>query len=178
MDISSPRNNRDAAGFEQTLIGTLLKLSCLPEHNDVPPEFFQSSMVGGIQPAEIATTEKFVWSNTNRVVEAAFVIFNNVVRQSSELREQVLRWIGDCLSANFGRAKMWQQDVHFQIRLASDGFILNLSAVLLRLCRPFIRPTKNLRILKIHPLWPHSGIYLRKMPEETTLMPKPGTTKI
>lgn len=107
------------------------------------------------------------------VTVASFRICNNIVRQSADLREAFLHWVGDCLSANFGRAKMWQPSMQFQIRLASDGFVMNLSALLLRLCRPFVNPPKNQKISKIHHLFPASVAYLRKLPEETTILPKP-----
>ncbi|OQV19602.1 Ubiquitin conjugation factor E4 A [Hypsibius exemplaris] len=171
MDFCTPRNPRDTIGCEQSLLGLLLRLSCLPEHNDVPPEFFESK-AAGIGASEIASTEKFVWSNTERAIDAVFGVVNNIVRQSAELREAFLLWVGNCLSANFARAKMWQPNLQFQVSLCSDGFMMNLSAVLLRLCRPFMNPAANPKILKIHPLFAASRKYLRQMAEETTLLPK------
>ena len=49
-----------------------------------------------------------------------------------------LLWIGNCLSANEARGKMWtsQMGPLLSATLASDGFMLNLGSLLLKFCKP------------------------------------------
>lgn len=89
-----------------------------------------------------------------------------LLRFSPGVKHKILTWIGSCLYANsgdtfcnfnrycvglhtslhhfffLGRAKLWQSHMSglMNFNLASDGFMLNLSSVLLRLCRPFSSP--------------------------------------
>ena len=57
---------------------------------------------------------------------------------SEEVKHLTLLWLGNCLASNAGRGKMWtsQMGPLLGATLASDGFMLNLGAVLLRFCKP------------------------------------------
>ncbi len=71
-----------------------------------------------------------------------YQILKNLLQQSSETRHLLLSWLGGCLQANMGRAKIWANqmpEIFFQM-YASDAFFLNLGAALLKLCQPFSRP--------------------------------------
>ena len=59
-------------------------------------------------------------------------------RVSEEVKHLTLLWLGNCLASNAGRGKMWtsQMGPLLGATLASDGFMLNLGAVLLRFCKP------------------------------------------
>jgi ubiquitin conjugation factor E4 B len=57
----------------------------------------------------------------------------------SDTREAMLGWLGAVLEGNGERAKM-----RSNLRVAaSHGFFLNLNAVLLKLCGPFMDPSSN-----------------------------------
>lgn len=60
-------------------------------------------------------------------------------------REAVLRWFAAVLDMNHGRAKL-QVDPE---AVAADGFFLNLSAVLLKCCEPFLEPMSGMAWGKI-----------------------------
>lgn len=69
-------------------------------------------------------------------------ILKNLLQQSTETRHLLLSWLGNCLQANMGRAKIWANqmpEIFFQM-YSSDAFFLNLGAALLKLCQPFCRP--------------------------------------
>lgn len=71
-----------------------------------------------------------------------YQILKNLLQQSGETRHLLLSWLGGCLHANMGRAKIWANqmpEIFFQM-YASDAFFLNLGAALLKLCQPFCRP--------------------------------------
>jgi ubiquitin conjugation factor E4 A len=63
----------------------------------------------------------------------------------------------------------------------SDGFMLNLGSVLLRLCKPFTNGAKNPKMLKVNPTYSavkcvvsddsrNKNVHLRNVDEETCLV--------
>jgi len=79
-------------------------------------------------------------------------IFLNLLKAGPEVRHKTLSWLGSCLERNAGRCKLWNAEMSL-LRFISDGFAINLSAVLLRLCQPFISNTDNPKLLKIDPTY-------------------------
>ncbi|QRV77647.1 ubiquitin conjugation factor E4 [Ceratobasidium sp. AG-Ba] len=66
--------------------------------------------------------------------QSLFLIFNAIVRASPGSREQVLHYFSTALNINAKRA-----GAHVDARtVASDGFMINLQAVLLRFAEPFL----------------------------------------
>jgi ubiquitin conjugation factor E4 B len=65
---------------------------------------------------------------------AALEILHSFLKSGREEREYVLRWLGSVLERNNARSKI-QVD---PITVASDGFMINITAVLLALCEPFL----------------------------------------
>ena len=62
-------------------------------------------------------------------------------------REATLQWLGAVLEVNEERAKLQANPA----LAASDGFFLNLSAVLLRCCEPFLEPLSGKAWGKVDP---------------------------
>ena len=60
---------------------------------------------------------------------------------SPKVRHLTLEWIGEVLHSNADRGKLWHQNSQMGALMGagyvSDGFMLNLSSVLLRFCLPF-----------------------------------------
>ncbi|KDN45409.1 hypothetical protein RSAG8_04996, partial [Rhizoctonia solani AG-8 WAC10335] len=66
--------------------------------------------------------------------QSLFLIFNAIVRASPVARERVLKYLSTVLNINVKRA-----GAHVDPRtVASDGFMINLQAVLLRFAEPFL----------------------------------------
>lgn len=81
-------------------------------------------------------------------------ILKNLLQRSGETRHLLLSWLGSCLQANAGRAKIWANqmpEIFFQM-YASDAFFLNLGAALLKLCQPFCRP-RSPKLLTFNPTY-------------------------
>lgn len=81
-------------------------------------------------------------------------ILKSLLQRSGETRHLLLTWLGGCLQANAGRAKIWANQVpelFFQM-YASDAFFLNLGAVLLKLCQPFCKP-RSPKLLAFDPTY-------------------------
>lgn len=81
-------------------------------------------------------------------------ILKNLLQRSGETRHLLLSWLGSCLQANAGRAKIWanQMPEIFSQMYASDAFFLNLGATLLKLCQPFCKPRSN-KLLTFNPTY-------------------------
>lgn len=96
------------------------------------------------QTAGVSEWEKshlFVLQFIGQFQEKLHQIFKNLLQRSAETRHSLLSWLGNCLQANSGRAKIWtnQMPEIFQL-YASDAFFLNLGAALVKLCQPFCKP--------------------------------------
>lgn len=70
-------------------------------------------------------------------------------------RVKTLKWISQCLKANAGRGKLWNSQVFNPafINSVSDGFMINLANITLRLCQPFCNNLKDAKILKVDPTY-------------------------
>ncbi|KAF8606876.1 hypothetical protein BDV93DRAFT_488785 [Ceratobasidium sp. AG-I] len=78
--------------------------------------------------------------------QSIFLIFNAIVRASAESREKVLQYFSTVLNINAKRAGA-HVDPH---TVASDGYIINLQAALLRFAEPFL-DAKYSKIDRIDP---------------------------
>ena len=110
------------------------------------------------------------------------------------MKHLTLCWLGNCLSANGARGKMWtsQMGPLLSSTLASDGFMLNLGSTLLRcgscslltcssrLCKPLVSdPTKMERVdpsyvAKVTTSTEDSrlaGVHLPGLAQETCIVP-------
>lgn len=79
-------------------------------------------------------------------------IFLNLLKAGPEVKHRTLSWLGSCLEKNSGRCKLGNEGTSM-LEFISDGFAINLSAVLLSLCQPFISNTDNPKLLKIDPTY-------------------------
>ena len=70
-------------------------------------------------------------------------VFDGLLRASPESKKALLTWLVSCLDWNKNRGKMASQSLVYRQTQASDGFFLNLSWVMLRLCSPFLISEKN-----------------------------------
>jgi ubiquitin conjugation factor E4 A len=180
IDHSTPEDSYIGVTYADTLLGSILSLSCLPKMEDGPYEFFQKPLL--LQAASV--TEGNIWTATEAVIENLFTIFHALLKHANEVRHQTLCWIADCLHANADRGKLW--NAHGlstgALTCVSDGFMLNLGGVLLRLCQPFCLDTADPLLLRIDPTYCASqvsgydemrlkGVHMKKMASETCLIP-------
>ena len=69
------------------------------------------------------------------------LIITILFKVSPMCKDKLLKWIEECLKSNSGRAGLW----HLQagglqaMSYVSDGFMVNLGAVMLQLTTPFTR---------------------------------------
>ncbi|KAG7211137.1 hypothetical protein KM043_010462 [Ampulex compressa] len=168
--------------YENTLLGALLSLNCLPKTMGAPFDFFEKPL-----QQSSAATEGNIWTALDALQEALQKIFHSLLKCSTEVRGLTLSWIGNCLCANANRGKLWngQNNNGFgTMSCVSDGFMLNLGNVLLRLCQPFCAKPCDSSAPKIDPTYCAAevtdakdgqarGVHLSGMATETCLIPAP-----
>ena len=181
---STPKDSHLGWSYANTLLGSILCLSCLPKTPDGSYEFFEKAL---LQAASI--TEGNIWTATEVVTENLYKLFHALLKCSSEVRHQTLCWVADCLHANVGRGKLWNyHSLNVGVlECVSDGFMLNLGCVLLRLCQPFCADPADPKLLLVDPTYyasevsgdseMHSkGVHMKKLASETCLIPAPEGT--
>ena len=150
MEYNSPKDWKTGKEFERTLLGSLLSLSCVPEMDGRPSQFFSNPSSTSKQEHDIA--EKNIWQPLTSICTGCHQLIVSIIKLSPDCRHLMMSWIGNCLHANSGRAKIWSAHAPqvFSQMYCSDGFILNLGFVLLKLCEPFSAACSP-KMLKIQP---------------------------
>lgn len=100
--------------------------------------------------------EGSIWTAMDNLSEHMHKIFHSLLKCSTEARHLTLQWLGNCLHANTNRGKLWNSHTGMgfgAILCASDGFMLNIGNVLLRLCQPFCVKLNDDKVPKIDPTY-------------------------
>nr|XP_006814992.1 PREDICTED: ubiquitin conjugation factor E4 A-like [Saccoglossus kowalevskii] len=145
LDHINPQDLTRGKDFEKNCIGALLNLSCLVDNESGPYEFFDKPSSSSQQQHQ--ATEASIWMPLSVMNDKVYQIFLSMLKCSSEIKDEFLMWIGNCLHSNVDRTKIWSVMMS-RNRFVSDSFMLNLGAVLLRLCQPFTASI-NQNLLKI-----------------------------
>ncbi|XP_062518757.1 ubiquitin conjugation factor E4 A-like [Corticium candelabrum] len=126
-----------------TLIGRLAGLSCIPKPFRSSDFFLEPSQQGQAQmeatTASLRHQFTFVRDSLSRVLHELL--------RSTETRNDMLRWLVNCIRDNMGRRQLMAQSQLMFSNYSGDGFFLNLCAVLLKLCKPFLSSALNLKKL-------------------------------
>nr|XP_022317607.1 ubiquitin conjugation factor E4 A-like [Crassostrea virginica] len=181
LDFSSPADWSKGKAFEQTLLGSLFSLSCIPRMELGPYEFFENPSTRTKQ--DIEATESSIQQPLANMCEKVYQLLFAIIKVSPEHRHRVLQWLGKCINANLGRTKIWSSQMPqlFTQMYASEGFCLNLCSIMLRLCKPFSEP-RSAKLLKIQPTYcrmvaanekeaREKGMHAEGLPKETCLIP-------
>lgn len=85
-------------------------------------------------------------------------VFFNLFKNNKKSRDLLLSWIGWCLHANASRGKLsntheTEMSVLAALTSVSDGFMMNLCGVLIRLCKPFTNPKQISKLLRVDPTY-------------------------
>lgn len=181
IDHSTPKKLDVGSGFSNTLLGAIFCLSCLPKTNEGRYEFFDKPSMESAR-----TSEGTIWTSLTVINDNMHQLFLTLLKISPQTKHKVLKWFADCLHANASRGKLsnaHQEDFLGMIGnlTVSDGYMLNVSAVLLRLCQPFISDMNN-KILKIDPTYcaakitseeeaQRKGVHMHNLHSETCFLP-------
>ncbi|XP_071536976.1 ubiquitin conjugation factor E4 A [Panulirus ornatus] len=175
---------RTGRAYQNTPLGSLLSISCLPKNQADPYEFFEKPSLQLDQTHK--DTENSIWRAQSNINSRIYKLFYTLLKVSPEAKVGLLTWVESCLEANSGRAGMWNVEGIGGLLGATyvcDGFMVNLGAVMLQLAQPFTQDLKTAKILKVDPTYcaapkeisnnRMSGAYTGNLGKQTTLIPHP-----
>uniref|UniRef100_A0A4W6CU13 Ubiquitin conjugation factor E4 A n=1 Tax=Lates calcarifer TaxID=8187 RepID=A0A4W6CU13_LATCA len=180
-----PKDPANGLQYQKSLLGTVLSISCLLKTPGVVEGhgYFLNPSRSSAQETKVqeANIHQFMGQFHDKLHQ----VLKNLLQRSGETRHLLLSWLGSCLQANAGRAKIWANqmpEIFFQM-YASDAFFLNLGAALLKLCQPFCRP-RSPKLLTFNPTYcalkelseeerRNRNVHARGLDKETCLIPVP-----
>ncbi|XP_057694837.1 ubiquitin conjugation factor E4 A [Corythoichthys intestinalis] len=186
MEHIQPKDPANGLLYQKSLLGTVLNVSCLLKTPGVVEGHGYFLNPSRLSPQETKVQEASIHQFMGQFHDKLHQMFKSLLQRSSETRHLLLSWLGDCLHANAGRAKIWANqmpEIFFQM-YASDAFFLNLGAALLRLCQPFCRP-RSPKLLTFNPTYCAvkdlteedrriRNVHARGLDKETCLTPMPS----
>ncbi|EDW77401.1 uncharacterized protein Dwil_GK18107 [Drosophila willistoni] len=180
IDYFTPNPQAKGGDYMDTLLGQLLCLSILPKTQLGPFEFLRDTA---------QQTDPGLWTLLSHHQQSIFDVVKQLLVISPESKKKTLQWIAHCLDANVSRGQLWstmnlnlEQTVH---SIASDAFMINLCAILMRLCAPLCLP--SLKVMLVDPTYcavpdderAAKGVNLLKAYDESCLLPiDDGETRI
>ncbi|KAJ6222756.1 hypothetical protein RDWZM_001301 [Blomia tropicalis] len=171
--------------FHESLLGILLCNSPLPspfsKKKELPSVNILLSVFHGSEyeysffsypttktPTEIERIELDIDDTLSKLRSNLTDVFYSLLKSPSTVRSKTLKWIECCLATFNNRSKLWANELMALVggntsSNTSDGFVLNFSAVLLNLCKPFCSTpysfnsnetlSVNSKMLKVDPIY-------------------------
>ncbi|XP_024911117.1 ubiquitin conjugation factor E4 A isoform X2 [Cynoglossus semilaevis] len=185
MEYTQPKDPANGLQYQKSLLGSVLNISCLLKTPGIVEGhgYFLNPSRSSAQETKVqeANIHQFMGQFHDKLHQ----ILRNLLQRSAETRHLLLSWLGNCLQANAGRAKIWANqmpEIFFQM-YASDAFFLNLEAALLKLCQPFCRP-RSPKLLTFNPTYcglkdlsederRNRSVHAKGLDKETCLIPVP-----
>jgi len=158
--------------FADSALGAAFNISVLPKNAMSMYEFFDKPL-----DMNLKLLESQIWNATQQLVDSLHEIMIQLLKTC---RHETLAWLGSCLDKNAPRGRLSALDAFSldTMTCVSDGFMLNLCAVLLRLAQPFSDSEKNPKLLRIDPTYPaakltdgSNGVHMGSLSLETCLVP-------
>lgn len=186
LDYIKPKDPKNGNMYQQTLLGTILNISCLLKTPGLVESHLYFLNPSRSSPQEIKVQESNIHQFMVQFHDKLHPILRNLIQLSPDTKQGILSWLGNCLHANSGRTKIWANqmpDLFFQM-YASDAFFLNLGAALLKLCQPFCKP-KSLKLLTFNPTYcslkelneeeqKSRNVHMKGLDKETCLISMPS----
>lgn len=112
-------------------------------------QFFTKPL--GLTERDVEINENNMWQRQLHFNQKQIEFFNHFIKHKDvSVRNECLKWIGDCLESNKNRSQEWSKFVNTSDLYAGDDFFMNLLVILLNLSQPFSKCGSNL-LLKIDP---------------------------
>lgn len=183
LDYTTPKprmvgGTLDGIQFAESLIGSLLSLSILPKTHNGPYEYFDS-----VAEAQSTTLSSSLWNYLTRHLDDMHTIVKGILLIGGETRNKMLEWIGLCLHTNAARGQIWNAHnpagMLGAVKVVPDSFMIGLCGVLLRLCKPLLRP--KFKVFDVDPTYfavceadrKSKGVHMYGVEKETCLIPIP-----
>ncbi|XP_033107323.1 ubiquitin conjugation factor E4 A-like isoform X3 [Anneissia japonica] len=144
LNHMTPADLNSGKAYEESSLGKLLCLTCLYNRNDGGDSYRFFEKPSRYSQQQLSSTQSQIWQLTSLLNAKVHEIFISICKSSVENKHRLLEWLGNCMKANAGRGKIWS----LQNQNASDGFFMNIGAVLLHMCHKFATPNSP-RMLSI-----------------------------
>lgn len=180
LDYTTPRPSADGTldgiRFAESLLGQLLCISIMPKNHNGPYEYYES-----IADAQSQSLNASLWGSLKLHLDQLHGLLKGFLLVGGEVRSQMLDWIGLCLSKNQARGQLWNAHNPMSMlggfKTVPDSFMIGLCGVLLRLCKPLLRPTY--KVLDVDPTYfavsdterIEKGVHMLAIDKETCLRP-------
>lgn len=145
-----PNGNFDGIRFAESLLGQLLCISIMPKNHNGPYEYYEN-----IADAQSPSLSASLWNSLKMHLDELHRLFKGFLLIGGEVRGQMLEWFGLCLSKNQARGQLW--NAHNPLAMVGgmktvpDSFMIGLCGILLRLCKPLLRPA--FKVLDVDPTY-------------------------
>lgn len=147
----NPKNATAKNIEDLSLFGPYFKLSAYPDGaNKVAEKYFQDSE--NRNSADLESCKNGLRGSVQNIQKTMFGICNSIIRSNPDARDDLLEYFGHVIKLNEKRAQM-QVDVQ---TVASDGFMHNITSVLLMFCDPFL-DVRASKIDKVDPSYFYSS---------------------
>lgn len=168
----------DGVKYSETLLGALLSLSILPKSHTARYEYYEN-----MADAQSTTLTNSLWDYLTVHLDEMHSIFKGFLLIGGEIRSNMLEWIGSCLHANAARGQIWNTHnvaaMIGSVKTVPDSFMIGLCGVLLRLCKPLLRP--QFKVIDVDPTYfavsevdrKTKGVHMHSVDKETGLIPLP-----
>ncbi|RZF45305.1 hypothetical protein LSTR_LSTR011121 [Laodelphax striatellus] len=168
---------RSEHSVANSCLGAALNLSCLPTTDHGIYNYFHYA-----DNQVFASMELKIWSGLSALAEELHSIVKALIKAHRNL---TLHWLGLILDFNVHRGRLSAVSATSQLRCVSHGYALNLSAVLLRLVKPYAVDGNGEKLLRIDPTYTsysitdtnaahERGVHMQTMEGETCLLGAAG----
>lgn len=188
LEFSTPRpvvSSTDGIKYADTIFGQLLRISILPKNHSGPYEYFNN-----VAADEMASQRQSLWNYLKLHLDSIAELFKGFLLCGGETRARMLEWIGQCLHANAARGQLWNSHnpaagMFGAMKTVPDSFMLGLAGVMLRLCKPLLKP--QLKVLLVDPTYcatvaserTERSVHMVDADKETCLIPtEEGETRL
>lgn len=181
MDFATPAaaatGSPDGTKYANTIFGHLLRISILPKNQNGPYEYYEN-----LGDSQSPAMNQSLWNYLKLHLDAVAALMKGFLLIGGSTRDKMLEWIGNCLHANVARGQLWNAHnptagMFGAITTSSDSFMIGLASVLLRLCKPLLKP--GLKVMLVDPTYcavtdssrEASGVHMIDVHKETCLIP-------
>ncbi|KAJ8954087.1 hypothetical protein NQ318_004392 [Aromia moschata] len=180
IDCCSPNRASVGSDYAVTPIGALFNISALPKAPSGKYEHFTSPM----DQTGNSRAEGIIWSILDRLNENIQSILMSLLKCGPAVKSKTLEWLGNCLRNNTHRGNLWNSQAPPELNPANytnvtDGFMINVCGVLLKMCQPFCSNFRDNKVLKVDPTYcavpddkaEAKNIHMQGMSSETCFLP-------
>ena len=164
--------------YADSLLGQLLCLSITPKNNQGPFEYYDNLYQTNL--TALNNLSSSLWNYLSMLHDTLHLFIKGFLVVGGETRDRILEWIGSAITSNVKRGQIWdshQSMILGNFTTAPDSFMIGLAGVLLRLCKPLMKP--QLKVLIVDPTYSavknanaaEKQVHMMDFEKETCLIP-------